>query len=84
MTRKELVALEGDMLRPEDVAKYLHIAPQVLREQARRDPSKLGFRVIVCGQHTLIPKWPFLEYVGEKPRYIIREDGICLKRLQEL
>lgn len=67
ITLKDLARRERDVLLPEEVAEYLHLAPQQLRAQAREDPSKLGFRVIVCGCKTLIPKWPFIEYIGTAP-----------------
>lgn len=64
MTLQDLAAKDGDVLRPEDVASYLGCAPQLLRAQAREDPTKLGFRVIVIGTRTLIPKGPFIEFMG--------------------
>ena len=63
-TLQDLAAREGDTLQAEEVAEYLHLAPQSLRVQAREDPSKLGFRVIVCGTRVLIPKKPFIEFIG--------------------
>ena len=49
-------------LLPETVAKALNIIPQGLRNQARSDPSKLGFPVTVIGQRVLIPRKPFLAF----------------------
>lgn len=63
-TLRDLMQRDRDVLLPEEVAEYLHLAPQQLRAQAREDPAKLGFRVIVCGNKTLIPKGPFIEYMG--------------------
>ena len=63
-TLRDLMQRDRDVLLPEEVAEYLHLSPQRLRAQAREDPSKLGFRVIVCGNKTLIPKRPFIEYIG--------------------
>lgn len=63
-TLRDLMQRDRDVLLPEEVAEYLHLAPQQLRAQAREDPSKLGFRVIVCGNKTLIPKGPFIDYMG--------------------
>ena len=62
-TLQDLAAVEGDVLKADEVARYLNLAPQQLRAQARSDPAKLGFRVIVCGQRTLIPKAPFIEFM---------------------
>lgn len=63
-TLQDLAQRDRDVLLPDEVAEYLHLAPQQLRAQAREDPSKLGFRVIVCGSKTLIPKGPFIEFIG--------------------
>lgn len=51
-------------LNPTDVASILHCDPQCIRAQARRDPSKLGYPVIVIGQRVRIPRKPFLAYLG--------------------
>lgn len=70
MTLKDLREKDGDVLRAEDVAKYLHVSPQLLREQAREDPSKLGFRVIVIGTQTLIPKLPFVQFMKGENKFV--------------
>ena len=47
----------------EEAGKLVGIAPQALREQAKSDPSKLGFNVIVAGTSIRIPRLPFLQYL---------------------
>lgn len=47
----------------EDVAEVLGVNPQSIRGQAHLDPRFLGFRVIVIGSRTMIPRKPFLEYI---------------------
>jgi hypothetical protein len=69
MTLQDLAARDGDILQADEVAAYLHISAQLLRVQAHEDPSKLGFRVIVCGTRVLIPKTPFIEFVGGNNGY---------------
>ncbi len=64
MTLADLAAIEGDVLSANDVAEYLHCSPQLIREQARSKPELLGFKVIVVGTKTLIPKMPFINYMG--------------------
>ena len=64
MTLQDLAQVEGDVLQAEEVAKYLHCSPQLIREQARTRPERLGFKTIVVGSKTLIPKRPFIEYMG--------------------
>lgn len=51
-------------LTPADVAPILHCDPQCIRVQAQRDPSKLGYPVIVIGSRVRIPRIPFLKYLG--------------------
>lgn len=64
MTLQDLANKDGDLLLSEDVAKYLGCSPQLIREQARSKPELLGFKVIVVGTKTLIPKMPFINYMG--------------------
>lgn len=47
----------------EDIGKLIGLAPQAIREQAKSDPSKLGFNVIVAGTSIRIPRLPFLQYL---------------------
>jgi len=49
---------------PADIAPLLHCDPQQIRIQARHDPNKLGFPVIVTGRRVRIPRKPFLHYLG--------------------
>lgn len=64
MTLQDIAQIPGDVLQAEEVAKYLHCSPQLIREQARTKPELLGFKVIVIGTKTLIPKGPFIQYMG--------------------
>lgn len=64
MTLQDLAAIEGDVLSANDVADYLNCSPQLIREQARTKPELLGFKVIVVGSRTMIPKMPFINYMG--------------------
>ena len=66
MTIDELKASTRIIVDAEDVAKILGVNPQSIRGQAQLDPRFLGFRVIQVGQRTLIPRKPFLEYIGEE------------------
>ncbi len=50
-------------LLSEDVAKYVSLSPQNIREQAKSDPKKLGFNVVVAGTQVRIPRIPFLEFL---------------------
>lgn len=65
MTIEELKNSTRILVDAEDVAKILGVNPQSIRGQAHLDPRFLGFRVIVIGDRTMIPRKPFLEYIGE-------------------
>lgn len=71
MTLQDLIRTDGDILQVDEVARYLRVAPQLLREQAHDDPTKLGFKVIVIGSRVLIPKAPFINFV-RGPRQLIQ------------
>ena len=51
-------------MRAEEAAAILGVNPQSLRAQARDDPKKLGFNVVVIGNKVIIPRKPFYEFMG--------------------
>lgn len=63
MTIDELMADTRILVDADDVAPILKVNPQSIRGQAHLDPKFLGFRVIVIGDRTLIPRKPFIEYI---------------------
>ena len=63
MTLTDVEAIDRDFLIPSEIAGYLNIDPQKLRDQARKDPSKIGFPVIVIGTRVRIPKAAFIKYM---------------------
>lgn len=66
-TLTEIEAIPKMILTPQDVADYLSVDPQLIRLQARKEPHKLGFPVIVVGSRTKIPKEGFIKYCrGDK------------------
>ena len=65
-TLEELEALPCEVLTCAQVAKILHADPFMIHEQARKDPSKLGFKVIVHGTRVKIPKSAFIAFMREK------------------
>lgn len=50
-------------LLPYEAARLLHCDPQLLREQAHRDPRALGFPVVVIGRRVRIPRAAFMDYL---------------------
>ena len=65
MTLRNIKDIDSEFLTAAEVATAMHIAPQKLREQAKADPSKIGFPVAVVGKRVLIPRIPFLKWLGE-------------------
>lgn len=63
MTLEELQKDQRILVDAADVAPILGVNPQSIRGQAHLDPRFLGFRVIVIGERTLIPRKPFIEYL---------------------
>lgn len=64
MTLEEIKSSDKLMLLPADVAPILGVDPQSLRDQGHRDPKKLGFNVVICGQCMKIPRLAFLRFIG--------------------
>ena len=65
---KDIMDSSDVYLLSEDAAKAIGVAPQNLREQAKDEPEKLGFNIIVVGTSIRIPRIPFLNYIlGSNP-----------------
>lgn len=64
MTIQEMILSDKIFLAPADISQILECDPQAIRDQAQRDPGKLGFSVIVQGSRVRIPRIPFLRYIG--------------------
>ena len=61
-TLNEIEHCGKDILAPADVAWYLQCDAYNITLQAREDPSKLGFPVIVMGTRTKIPREGFVRF----------------------
>ena len=66
MTLQEIKMTEKPMLLPAEIAQVLGCDAHSIRIQARQYPESLGFPVICVGNRTLIPRKPFLAYIGEE------------------
>ena len=60
MTLDDIEKISKSFLLAEDVASYLHAAPNTIRWQAQHEPEKLGFPVVVTGKMLRIPKDGFV------------------------
>ena len=64
MTREEIVNYPKEFLTPAQVARITGSDPHYIRLQARADPEKLGYPVIVQGWRTKSPRIPFMRFMG--------------------
>lgn len=64
MTANDLKHVPGDTLTPVQVGDVLGVAPAQIREQARTFPETLGYPVCCVGKRVIIPKLPFLRFMG--------------------
>lgn len=64
-TLREIEELPCEVLTCKQVSRVLCAGAYYLHEQAMKDPSKLGFPVIVHGTRVKIPKRPFLAFMRE-------------------
>lgn len=63
MTLKEIEKLDKEVLSCADVASVIGSAYINIHDQAIKDPSKLGFPVIVHGSRVKIPRLAFLRFM---------------------
>ena len=64
MTLDDIINTDKVYLTPAEIAPILGCDPQAIRSQAKNDPSKLGFNIIITGKRIRIPRIPFLRYLG--------------------
>lgn len=62
MTIKEIEMLETDFLTVKQVADCLHMAPQIIRDQATVNIRYLGFPICRAGHAFRIPKAGFVAW----------------------
>lgn len=65
LTLAEIEALDTEVLTCKDVSRVLCAGAYYLHEHAMKDPSKLGFPVIVHGTRVKIPKQPFIRFMRD-------------------
>lgn len=68
MTLSELEAMDCNVLTVKQVAEFLGKDPQIIRDQAEREPKYLGFPICKAGHSYCIPKMGFIAWVkGQMP-----------------
>lgn len=63
MTLKEMELSDRYFVNAKDIADIIECAAENIRSQAKADPSKLGFPVVVIGSRVKIPRIPFIKYI---------------------
>ena len=73
MTLAELEQLTGNTLTVKTVAEFLGKDPQVIRDQAEREPRFLGFPICKAGHSYCIPREGFINWVkGFTPVLVLK------------
>ena len=66
MTLEEIKVYRHEILTAAEVSDVLKCDPYKLIWQAKNDPQRLGFPVIVIGNRVKIPRRKFLDFMGVK------------------
>lgn len=66
MTLDEMRNLDADFLTVAQVAKCLHCDPQLVRDQAEREPKHLGFPICKIGHRYRIPRIGFIAWATDR------------------
>lgn len=71
MTLDDLKAMTCNTLTVKQVAEFLCKDPQVIRDQAEREPRYLGFPICKAGHSYCIPRIGFINwYTGQTPMIV--------------
>ena len=77
MTLADLEAMDSNTLTVKQVAEFLSKDPQVIRDQAEREPKYLGFPICKAGHSYCIPRLGFIAWVkGETPMLTLQYENI--------
>ena len=77
MTMAEIEKMDCDFLTVQQVADCLHMAPQVIRDQAEREIRWLGFPICRAGHAFRIPRAGFITWAkGMSPILAIRKEWL--------
>ena len=63
MTLKDIEEMTCNMLTVQQVADYLGCNPQLVRDEASKNPKYLGFPICKCGHSFKIPREGFINWV---------------------
>lgn len=63
MTLADIESMDSNTLTVKQVAEFLGKDPQVIRDQAEREPKYLGFPICKAGHSYSIPRIGFINWV---------------------
>jgi len=76
MTVEELESMTCNTLTVKQVAEFLGKDPQVIRDQAEREPKYLGFPICKAGHSYCIPRIGFINWVRGMTPVIVWSGGV--------
>ena len=62
MTIAEIEKLDRDFLTVQEVSECIHCEPQLIRDEAKKDPKFLGFPISKIGHSYKIPREGFVNW----------------------
>ena len=81
MTIDDIEAMDCNVLTVKTVAEFLGKDPQVIRDQAEREPKYLGFPICKAGHSYCIPRIGFINWYKFANVTIVCEGKECGKLL---
>ena len=81
MTIEDIEAMTCNTLTVKQVAEFLGKAPQLIRDQAEREPKHLGFPICKAGHSYCIPRIGFINWYKYANATIVLEGKECGKLL---
>ena len=62
MTLAEIEKLDRDFLTVQEIAECIHCSPQLIRDEAEKNPKYLGFPITKIGHSFKIPREGFVNW----------------------
>lgn len=62
MTLSEIEQMDSNMLTVKQVSEYIGCDPQLIRDEASKEPKYLGFPICKCGHSFKIPREGFVAW----------------------
>ena len=64
MTIEQLIQSDSPVVQCRDIEEILLINASMLESQILKDPTSVQFPIVRAGRQIVIPRIPFLEYLG--------------------